>query len=141
MGKKFFAPWFVKKFMKNIKIIWLSLFSFLSLLPYKVLAQSQVEQGLRQGGFGSLFGSSRLQSSGSLSQFILEIIRIMLFFAGIIAVVFVIIGGYMYITSQGNEEQAEKGQKTLTNALIGVVVTILSYVIVNVVANLVTRGP
>src|SRR4051812_8481916 len=37
----------------------------------------------------------------------------MLAFAGGIAVVFIIIGGYLYITAAGNEEQAEKGRKTL----------------------------
>jgi threonine synthase len=45
-----------------------------------------------------------------------------------------------YITSAGNEETAEKGRKTAVNAIIGIVIIILAYVIVNVVANLV-GGP
>ena len=64
----------------------------------------------------------------------------MLLFAGAIAVVFVIIGGYQYLTSAGNEESAEKGQKTLTNAIIGVVVVVLAYVIINVIVNLVSSN-
>lgn len=53
-----------------------------------------------------------------------------------IAVIFLIYGGFLYITSGGNEEQATKGKSAVVNALIGIVVIILSFVIVNVVANL-----
>ncbi len=55
--------------------------------------------------------------------------------AGLLAVAFVIYGGFQYITSGGNEEQAEAGRKTLTNAIIGVVIVVLSYVIVAVISN------
>lgn len=56
-----------------------------------------------------------------------------------IAVLFVIIGGFWYVTSAGNEETAEKGRNTVVNAVIGIVIIILSYVIVNVVSSLVSR--
>ena len=58
-----------------------------------------------------------------------------LYLAGAIAVIFVILGGYRYVTSAGNEEAATKGRKTIVNALIGLVFIILAYVIVNAVAN------
>jgi hypothetical protein len=54
-----------------------------------------------------------------------------------VAVLFMIIGGFWYITAAGNEETAEKGKGTVINAIIGIVIIILSYVIVNVVAGLV----
>jgi len=54
-----------------------------------------------------------------------------------VAVIFLIIGGFRYITAGGNEESAEKGKSSVINALIGIVIIVLSYVIVNVVANLV----
>lgn len=57
-----------------------------------------------------------------------------------IAVLFLIIGGFWYITSAGNEETAEKGKSTAVNAIIGIVIIILSYVIVNVISNLVAGG-
>ncbi|HYV33379.1 MAG TPA: hypothetical protein VE973_00830, partial [Candidatus Limnocylindria bacterium] len=55
-----------------------------------------------------------------------------------LAVLFLIIGGFRYITSAGNEESAEAGKKTIINAIIGIVIIILSYVIVSVIANAVT---
>ncbi len=55
-----------------------------------------------------------------------------------VAVIFLIVGGFRYITAGGNEESVEKGKSSVINALIGIVIIVLSYVIVNVVANLVT---
>ncbi len=71
----------------------------------------------------------------SISGFILKIINIALSVAGLIAVLFLIIGGFRYITSAGNEETAEQAKKVITNAIIGVVVIILSFVIVRVISN------
>ena len=36
-----------------------------------------------------------------------------------------------------NKEQSEKGKKTLVNAIIGIVIVVLAWVIINVVTNLV----
>lgn len=106
-------------------------------MPIVTMAQSTVSNGLQSSNLGSMFGNSGLVRSQSLSELIVYVIRIMLLFAGLVAVLFVIIGGYFYITAQGDTEQAEKGKNTLVNAIIGIVVVILSYVIVNVVSNLV----
>jgi len=107
-------------------------------LPLLAFAQDNVQSGL--SGIRSTFGfSGGITSATTLKDLIISIIRIMLLFAGIIAVVFVIIGGYMYITSGGNAEQAEKGKSTVVNAIIGIVMIILSYVIINVIVNLVSR--
>lgn len=110
------------------------------LLPSIALAQSYVQEGLRSSSLQSLFGfgGGGLSSSSSLSELIANGIRLFLMFSGAIAIVFVIIGGFMYITSNGNEEQAEKGKNTLINAIIGVVIIIMSYVIINVITNLVS---
>jgi hypothetical protein len=75
-----------------------------------------------------------------INQLIRTVINWLLGIAFGIAVLFLIIGGFWYITSAGNEETAEKGKGTAVNALIGIVIIILSYVIVNVVANLVTNA-
>ncbi len=108
-------------------------------LPSLVFAQTNgVTQGLTTSGVGSFFPSSGIGGSTSFTQLLQNVIEIMLLFAGAIAVVFVIIGGYQYITSGGNEETAEKGRQTLTNAIIGVIVIVLSYTIITVIANLVS---
>lgn len=80
-------------------------------------------------------GGTGLPGDTSLSGFILKIINIALAVAGLIAVLFLIIGGFRYITSAGNEETAEQAKKIITNAIIGIVVIILSFVIVRVISN------
>ena len=76
----------------------------------------------------------------SVNGLIKVVINWMLGVAFAIAVLFLIIGGFWYITSAGNEETAEKGKGTVINAIIGIVIIILSYVIINVVSNLVQNS-
>ncbi|MBU6447785.1 hypothetical protein KGQ24_03020 [Patescibacteria group bacterium] len=79
--------------------------------------------------------SSTLTGPNTVNDLIIKIINVLLSVAAIIAVLFIIIGGFRYITSAGNEEQAEKGRGTLVNAIIGLVIIILAYVIVGIVNN------
>src|SRR3989344_5897315 len=103
-------------------------------LPGLALAQGDVNRGRNSVRLlfpvGGLSGANTLTGPSGL---IYRVISLLLFVAGGLAVVFVIIGGYQYITSGGNEEQSEKGKKTLLNAVIGVVVIVMAYVIINVV--------
>lgn len=64
-----------------------------------------------------------------------NIIILVLGFAGLIALVYIIIGGYQIATARGNTTQADAGKKTLTNAIIGLVIIILSYTIISIVVN------
>jgi Type IV secretion system pilin len=78
-------------------------------------------------------------AGSDINAFIKTIINWLLGIAFGIAVLFLIIGGFWYITSAGNEETAEKGKSTAINAIIGIIIIILSYVIVNVVSSLVSK--
>lgn len=69
----------------------------------------------------------------------IKIIKFMLYFAGIVAVIMAIIGGYQIMTAGGNPTQALNGRKTLTNAIIGLIIVVLSYIIVSAVINFVTK--
>jgi hypothetical protein len=44
------------------------------------------------------------------------------------------------MTARGNDEQAEKGRKALTNAIIGLLIVILAFTIVQVVTNTLTSS-
>lgn len=52
---------------------------------------------------------------------------------GILAVAALVYGGILYLTSAGNEEQAGRAKKAITYAVIGLLVSLLSYAIVNTV--------
>ena len=80
-------------------------------------------------------GNTNLPNDARVSEIVLRVINIALAVAGLIAVLFLIIGGFRYVTSAGNEETAEQAKKIITNAIIGIVIIILSFVIVRVISN------
>jgi len=52
--------------------------------------------------------------------------------AGIATFIYLLIGGFGYLTAAGNEEAAKKAQGQITNALIGFLIIFLSYWIVRI---------
>ncbi|HYC79935.1 MAG TPA: hypothetical protein VEC17_02820 [Candidatus Binatia bacterium] len=87
------------------------------------------------GGTGLTGG---ITNESTLTGFILRVINIALALAGLIAVLFLIIGGFRYITAGGNDEAAGSAKKIILNAVIGIIVVILSFVVVRVVGNTLT---
>ncbi len=71
---------------------------------------------------------------------LLKVINAAIIIAGSVAVLFLIVGGFWYLTSAGNEEQAEKGKKTAVNAILGLVVIIMSFAIIKIIVSLLTGG-
>jgi hypothetical protein len=69
------------------------------------------------------------------------IVGLLLPIAGIIAVLFIIIGGFQYMFAGVNEKLAERGKNTLRNAVIGLIVILLAYVIVTVTVNTLFATP
>lgn len=59
----------------------------------------------------------------------------LLILAGIVALVLIIISGFKFVTSGGEAKQAEGARKTLTYAIIGLVVVLLSFAIVATIAQ------
>lgn len=113
---------------------------FVLALPFAARAQTGIEKGLDD--VSDLFSHTGISGSTTLTGrfgLIESAIILLLGLAFGLAVLFLIIGGFYYITSAGNEEQAEKGKKTLINAIIGIALIILSYAIVRVISNFVSQ--
>ena len=75
----------------------------------------------------------------SPNTLIIDVIRLIFTLAGITAILFIVIGGFRYIISAGNGEQAEKGQQILVNAVLGLVIILLAYTLVAVVSYTVSN--
>jgi hypothetical protein len=75
---------------------------------------------------------------GSISSIFRLIINWALAIAFIAAVIVLIYGGFLYITSAGNADNATKGKTAIVNAIIGIVIIVLSYIIVQIVFRFVT---
>jgi len=87
-------------------------------------------------GLGSFFPDQfRNVGGGNLATLIQTIINVALLIAGVVAVIYLIVGGYQYITSSGNAEQAQAGRTTVLNAIIGLIIIFAAYVIVRFVMD------
>jgi len=76
-------------------------------------------------------------SLAMIPYFITYFANFLLSIVGLISMLFIVIGGYWYIFG-GITDNKEKGKKFIANALKGLVVAILAWVIVSVIINLVT---
>jgi len=68
---------------------------------------------------------------GRWEDVVQNIITILLVLIGVVATVVLIYGGYLYITSAGNPEIANKGKNAILGAVIGIIIAFSSYLIVN----------
>jgi hypothetical protein len=69
----------------------------------------------------------------TVTQVIVTAVNIALMIAGGIAVIYVIIGAYYYLTAYGDEEKVSTGKKTITWAIIGIVVIFSGELIVRAI--------
>ena len=71
----------------------------------------------------------------SLNSVFGAIANALIFLVGAISVIMVILGGLRYVISMGNPDQVVRAKNTIVYAVIGIVVAISSYAIVNFVAT------
>lgn len=62
-----------------------------------------------------------------------NIINVLLYGLGIVAVIAIIIGGFVYVTSNGDAAKIKKAKDIILYAVIGLVVALLAFAIVNFV--------
>lgn len=66
----------------------------------------------------------------ALAQIVLDYF---LGFLGFLAIIMIIYGGILYVTSAGNDTNVEKAKKILLYAIVGIILILLSVAIVNTV--------
>jgi len=69
-----------------------------------------------------------------------SIIRYTLGILGIIFVILIIYGGFLWMMAGGNEESVGKAKKFITNATIGLIIVILSYAISLFIINVILKA-
>ena len=69
----------------------------------------------------------------SLRPLALRIINYFLTFLGLLAVAMVIYGGVTYVTAAGEDEKIGNAKKIIQYALIGIIIVLVSFAIVNTV--------
>jgi len=105
--------------MKLKKVV--SLFTLIGLmLPLTVFAQVNI------GTYGSTFGLG----TADLASSVIKIVQWILGFLGLIAVIMILYGGFIWMTAGGNEEKVASAKKIITAAVIGLIVVLLAWAIV-----------
>ncbi|MGB3024166.1 MAG: pilin [Candidatus Saccharimonadales bacterium] len=94
--------------------------------PYMQIADVAIDKA--KEGVTAVGGGD---NSTSLTDLIKSVINILLYIGGVIAVIMIIIGGIKYITSNGDTGQVTSAKNTIMYAIIGLVVAIIAFAIVN----------
>ena len=81
-------------------------------------------------------GQKDSRSAGDLAK---DFVNIMLFAVGILAVIILILGGIRYILSGGHSGAVSSAKKTILYAVVGLIVAILAYAIVNFVITTIAK--
>lgn len=70
---------------------------------------------------------------GDIRSLIGTILNFFLGFLGFVATIMIIYGGILYVTSAGNEENVQKAKKILLYAIVGIVIILISFALVNTI--------
>jgi len=81
--------------------------------------------GVDGAGYEDISGDAEFYFAEKAGNFI----EILLSFLGVVFIVLIIYGGFMWMTAQGNETQVEKAKKIIVNSVVGVVIVMLAYAI------------
>lgn len=82
------------------------------------------------GNADSAVCKSQGDSATSMVQIV---INLLLYVLGIIAVIMIVVGGIRYTTSNGNASQIKEAKDTILYSVVGLIVAMLSFAIVNFV--------
>jgi hypothetical protein len=104
-------------------------------LSFTVMAApmaSALDGGIR-GGADSARGTDQTANLFGQSGIFRTITNVLLFILGAISVIMIIIGGLRYVISGGNSTAVTAAKNTILYAIVGVIVALLAYAIINFV--------
>jgi hypothetical protein len=123
-----------KGFVKTnlfLMTVFLLLLSAWFVLPAPAYAQAPVTEGLEAvGEAGGIAGGET-----DIITIIGRIINIALGFVGIVLLVIILYAGYEWMTSGGDAAKVDSAKTRLRNAIIGLVIIMMSFAIVNFILN------
>ncbi|MES2876062.1 MAG: hypothetical protein V4678_01180 [Patescibacteria group bacterium] len=96
--------------------------------------------GSIQGGADSARGTDQTTDLFGQTGIFRTITNVLLFVLGAISVIMIIIGGLRYVVSGGNATAVTAAKNTILYAIVGVIVALLAYAIINFVLNSFTAG-
>ena len=123
----------MKKSIISIAIMTCAVFgaSVLSTASLSGSVSAQVSKGIDTATTSEMQGKSIDGDSGLIKT----VVNILLWAVGILSVIMIIFSGFRYITSSGDASKTKSAQSALTYSVVGLIVAIMAYAIVNMVIN------
>lgn len=122
------------KKLLNIGLLTLGIMSLLGLAaapsPATLAATTKQEA---KDGVTAIGGNEDGNKAGDVTKTIQDIINILLFLVGLIAVLMIVIAGFRFVTSNGDANTVSSAKNTIIYAVIGIVIAVMAYAIVNFV--------
>lgn len=131
----------IKMMMAGLTLLAATAFSALAVQP--ALAAKCPVDSMREGDSVSNLAECNVEETkgkDSLMSRVQVIINVALSVIGVVAVVMIIYGGFTYTTSRGDPEKIKKAKNTILYGIIGLVVALLAFAIVNFVLGEVFKG-
>lgn len=112
-----------------------------SAVPSSDQATQEIQQGLCAGSNLDVSGRCTTNHpSQRLTHFVRSVINIFSVVVGVVAVVMIIIGGFRYITSGGNDTGVTGAKNTILYAIIGLVIVAMAQIIIHFVLQRIANG-
>ena len=127
----------MKKMILSVLIVACSVFGFsaISAASLSTNVSAQAADGVKKGITTATTADMKNKSIAGEGGLISILINFLLWTVGILSVVMIIFSGFRYITSAGDASKTKSAQSTLTYSVVGLIVAILAYAIVNMVIN------
>ena len=121
----------MKKSIISIAIMTCAVFgvSVLSTASLSGSVSAQVSKGIDTATTSEMQGKSIDGDSGLIKT----VVNILLWAVGILSVIMIIFSGFRYITSSGDASKTKSAQSTLIYSVVGLIVAIMAWAIVNMV--------
>lgn len=78
---------------------------------------------------------TEVSTARTITQILSNVLNFFLGILGVLAVIMLVVGGFMYVTSAGNEDMIDRGKKIVVWSCVGVVVTFSSLILINQIAS------
>ena len=98
------------------------------LFAFTVMPVLALDTGIEYGTFTGL-------GTKDLREGVMAIVNVLLGFLGIVAIIVILYGGFVWLTSAGNEEKVGQAKKIITAGIIGLIIIFVSYAIATFVIN------
>lgn len=123
---------YIKVALRGLLIVPALAFAFsaasTAVVPADVFAGSPLSEGAQRAqGQGT---ANNIDGNAGIFR---TITNILLFLIGAVAVIMLVIGGFRYVISGGDQSQVTSAKNTILYAIIGIIVAFLSYAAVNFV--------